>query len=567
MKGHFNIGSTGPKDGGKLARRDHAKMAKTRTKRTMSPTNSQQNTNTNRTLNLNKDKVKEAISPSVAECLRAVFAAFLWHEGIVHDAMACASFLKFHPSLPKQGALVVTRQAVIQTTDKQKQEQKARQRHSVEVINAGNYLYIQPSTVEALTRSAANANANRNRKKQKTVIKEEVQENVKLDSLPEFQTVAVLPPALKSLVFLWEELSTNCLQTIEQRSVLPSPISQIQTMKLGKRPEKRPREDKAKEREKKNSRKKKEWKPVGRGNGGEVLGGIERETICELCGMMFPHPVTYHMKMMHPGCGWHAGGKGYNSGGNYCIGWAGNCGDGGIGGSSWYLICDTCRDKYLRARKLKLAKKFLTGMTKKKNASAKVVSPVSSPSGNETHIIMKNNAMFLLDLASASGLNIPKQQRRPSQTLSSVAENYSPPEAAGPFPPTGPFQCLQALGVHHSQSHDERYYEETLRRQNGHQNAYEGNVMANTTNGRVRSLCCTFRSEDCSSDKLFPFFVQPLSECPMSDSDGEGGKGRGIFHRSVSMSTGAPWTRNSNDGRVVMMRKRNNSSSEMNTGL
>lgn len=129
------------------------------------------------------------------------------------------------------------------------------------MINAGNYLYIQPSTVEALTRSAANANANRNRKKQKTVIKEEVQENGKLDSLPEFQTVAVLPPALKSLVFLWEELSTNCLQTIQQRSVLPSPISQMQTMKLGKRPEKRPREDKLKERERKSSRKKKEWKP------------------------------------------------------------------------------------------------------------------------------------------------------------------------------------------------------------------------------------------------------------------------------------------------------------------
>ncbi|XP_043522651.1 E3 ubiquitin-protein ligase highwire-like [Frieseomelitta varia] len=541
MKGHFSIGSTGPKDGVKLTRRDHTKVVKTRTKRTMSPSNTQQSASTSRTLNLSKDKVKEAISPSVAECLRAVFAAFLWHEGIVHDAMACASFLKFHPSLPKQGALVVTRQTVIQSTDKQKQEQKARQRHSVEVINAGNYLYIQPSTVEALTRSAANANANRNRKKQKTVIKEEVPESGKLDSLPEFQTVAVLPPALKSLVFLWEELSTNCLQTIQQRSVLPSPISQIQTMKLGKRPEKRPREDKLKEREKKSSRKKKEWKPVGRGNGSEVLGGIERETICELCGLMFPHPVTYHMKMMHPGCGWHAGGKGYNSGGNYCIGWAGNCGDGGVGGSSWYLICDTCRDKYLRARKLKLAKKFLTGMTKKKNGSSKIVSPVSSPNESETHIIMKNNAMFLLDLASASGLNIPKQQRRPSQTLSSVAENYSPPEAAGPFPPTGPFQCLQALGVHHSQSHDERYYEETLRRQNGQQTGYDGgNVMANTTNGR------------------------PLSECP-SDNDSESGKGRGIFHRSVSMSTGAPWARNSNDGRVVIMRKRNNSSSEMNT--
>lgn len=52
---------------------------------------------------------KSAMPPSFAESLRAVFAALLWHEGIVHDAMACASFLKFHPSLPKEGALVVTR--------------------------------------------------------------------------------------------------------------------------------------------------------------------------------------------------------------------------------------------------------------------------------------------------------------------------------------------------------------------------------------------------------------------------------------------------------------------------
>lgn len=52
----------------------------------------------------------------------------------------------------------------------------------------------------------------------------------------------------------------------------------------------------------------------------------------------------------------------------------------------------------------------------------------------------------------------------------------------------------------------------------------------------------------------------------MSDSDIESGKYRGMFHRSVSMSTGAPWAKNSNDGRVVMMRKRNNSSSEMTNG-
>ena len=45
------------------------------------------------------------------------------------------------------------------------------------------------------------------------------------------------------------------------------------------------------------------------------------------------------MKTAHPGCGGHAGSKGYNSGGHYCGGWAGNCGDGGVGGSSWYGFC------------------------------------------------------------------------------------------------------------------------------------------------------------------------------------------------------------------------------------
>lgn len=39
-------------------------------------------------------------------------------------------------------------------------------------------------------------------------------------------------------------------------------------------------------------------------------------------------------------------GKGFNSVGTFCEGWAGNCGEGGKGASSWYLMCDTCRDKY-----------------------------------------------------------------------------------------------------------------------------------------------------------------------------------------------------------------------------
>lgn len=39
-------------------------------------------------------------------------------------------------------------------------------------------------------------------------------------------------------------------------------------------------------------------------------------------------------------------GKGYNSIGTLCEGWAGNCGEGGKGASSWYLMCGTCREKY-----------------------------------------------------------------------------------------------------------------------------------------------------------------------------------------------------------------------------
>ena len=57
----------------------------------------------------------------------------------------------------------------------------------------------------------------------------------------------------------------------------------------------------------------------------------DKESVCELCGGSYPHPITYHMKRFHSGCGRHAGGQGYNSGGNYCGGWAGNCGDGGMG--------------------------------------------------------------------------------------------------------------------------------------------------------------------------------------------------------------------------------------------
>ncbi|GMT09517.1 hypothetical protein PFISCL1PPCAC_813, partial [Pristionchus fissidentatus] len=40
-----------------------------------------------------------SLRPSIVDCIRSVFGAFLWHEHLVKDAMAAATYLKFHPNL------------------------------------------------------------------------------------------------------------------------------------------------------------------------------------------------------------------------------------------------------------------------------------------------------------------------------------------------------------------------------------------------------------------------------------------------------------------------------------
>lgn len=166
--------------------------------------------------------------------------------GVVHDAMACASFLKFHPTLPKQGALVITRHGssdppVDKRCHELTKEEKARQRHSVEVTPAaGNILNIQPSTLESLTRSAANASANRSRARK--ITENTIKEGITTEKFPPetnlCHTVSVLPPALKCLVFLWEELSSNCMDFITQNATIGSPINKAckdqENIKLGK---------------------------------------------------------------------------------------------------------------------------------------------------------------------------------------------------------------------------------------------------------------------------------------------------------------------------------------------
>lgn len=113
---------------------------------------------------------KRALPAGLAESFRAVFAAFLWHEGLAHDAMACSSFLKFHPSLPKRSALTFANDEIRQDILLSR-EQRARQRYSVEVANAGNYLNIRPSTLETLNKSGQSSISNRRNRKVNAEVK------------------------------------------------------------------------------------------------------------------------------------------------------------------------------------------------------------------------------------------------------------------------------------------------------------------------------------------------------------------------------------------------------------
>lgn len=330
---------------------------------------------------------KKALPPALAESLRAVFAAFLWHEGIVHDAMACASFLKFHPTLSKQGAVVVTRGEAKDAS--LTREQKAQQRHSVEVANAGSYLNIRPSTLEALAKSGNSSVHNRRRG-----------DKCKLHSLPEI--VTVLPPALRCLVYLWEQLCLNCVQLVQSNAV-----ASFGDQPAKESPPNRSARDIFGEFncESRKGRKKKK----------------DEGSYCEMCEIFLPIPVTYHMRVVHPGCGKSANGKGYNSVGTYCKGWAGNCGDGGKGATSWYLLCEKCRDKNLPGQKnINLNCSPQCQGDKLESLFGLKTSLIVN---SDIYTMMKENALFLLELSSNGIGSLTADQKRSPQQIPIMTED------------------------------------------------------------------------------------------------------------------------------------------------
>nr|AOV18880.1 myc binding protein 2 [Lymnaea stagnalis] len=535
----FTIGTASPKDDVRLspksARKDRSRLSRSKRERASSPSTQdtaplQRNRSSSASKILERGRgvlVKEALSPAAAECLRAVFAAFMWHEGIVHDAMACASFLKFHPDLTKEMS------KFIKEKKHQSSAEPKRQRHATESskdkpskrkenINESRVRFnLEPQYSDAdkdhcdemRPRSASSRTAGSSTldvplkpllcesksdagvdgaykydgANKKPVERHQSDGGAFLLSLAGNQSKGEketqLPKTLQHLVHFWEELSESVVHVMNQDTVPPSPA-------MAARIKQHERREKDKDKEKKMKKRKglkppplpimdgpgggmgniavraqglfgeavaRMFRPPG-GGGGDIgaaaaaVGGAGEDTFCELCLGYFPHPVTYHMRQAHPGCGKHASGKGFNSSGLFGGGWAGNCGEGGIGECSWYLMCEKCRDKYMKERKTYKEK----GRRSKKKSSTAGSKPQNFLSPLEPHHILKNNAQFLLELASASGLSLPKHNKtRPlslpphsDMYLPSVSEYGADPD---PFPPV-PFQYLNLHNAGNSDS-------------------------------------------------------------------------------------------------------------------
>ena len=371
-------------------------------------------------------KVRKALSPAVAKCMRAVFTAFMWHEGITHDAMACASYLKFHPELMKDTG---KQKSMENESDKEPEKNIKELNKPGEITGKdeddkkGDDLKQKESRETISVESTETAVAESSETSEESLQKKDSTEK-------ETKTELKLPATLRHLVTFWDELVGGIQLATSKK--LPQP--KVPELKLRAKIVERP------ETEAPDRKDKPKGKPKAAGPG---------QTICELCDEPFQNPVTYHMKRAHPGCGKHAAGQGYNSGGTFCGGWAGNCGDGGHGGSTWYLMCNSCHDKYLDQKKEQMLAQ--DKRTKQAGIIIKMVSgkpKFKNPTSTDSHNIITDNCKFLLELESASGskvddVNRMKSPDAPQPGKTSWEHNQQPDQSMFPRQ----FQYLRGISV------------------------------------------------------------------------------------------------------------------------
>lgn len=237
----------------------------------------------------------------------------------------------------------------------------------MEVANAEAY----SSALDSLAKSGFSSIYNRRRG---------MQERQKLQSLPE--VVTVLPPALRCLVFLWEQLCSRSVEIVQSADEFNTTDHETTPLRPPRNRNEHIFEDLSKV-ESNAATKRTTQKETDR----------ELANYCELCDLLLAIPVTYHMRAVHAGCGMSSKGKGYNSVGTYCNGWAGNCGEGGKGATSWYLLCEMCRGNYIAQQK-----KLLSGSSQQADTAygLRAMRRINMDAFKN----MKENALFLLELSN-----------------------------------------------------------------------------------------------------------------------------------------------------------------------
>jgi len=362
------------------------------------------------------------------------------------------------------------------------------------------------------------------------------------------ETGASLPPTLSYLVLFWEELCQCTLKKMmENDCVVTCDKSEVDERRLAGS---------------KNC--KDESAPLaaaaalhgnlfGRAADERVVAGSaepQGDVLCELCGVEFAHPVTYHMRLAHPGCGRPAGGQGYNSGGSFCGGWAGSCGDGGVGGSTWYLMCDVCRTKYLRDKKRgTAAASGSRGKERQKKASLRkrVSDAVSVGASSQVpaHWLIYSNAMFVLELtgggASSTGgghLSAVSEDVTSATPVTKVTRatpvtsSLSPVGDDSSFP-RGPFLYLQLHGKavdDESDSDDARYFQHVS------VGGLDRSVSDSYRHTRHRPVSTYHTDDPITSRTASAVFQRSVSE--MASIGGHHGGGDGLARRKGSGETG-----------------------------
>ncbi|XP_077518796.1 MYC binding protein highwire isoform X2 [Amblyomma americanum] len=520
MKGHFSIGSNSsreesPRISPKMSRRERSSAGGTRhmLRGKRERIHSEHTERPAAT-----EPFRQGLSPSVAECLRAVFCAFLWHEGVVHDAMACASYLKFNPDLRKS----ITKRTVSAAAPTK--EQKARFRHSVEVTSPSLLQLQQLETLQC------NEPLNENIKSKRAFAPATTSDQVTQEGGSVQEDVTVdLPRALRFLVLLWEQVTSVCKQAIKEQVVLPSLFSSNKTFQCFKQAFVRCSE-------RRKTKKKRGYRSAVVNSQASVG---EKESVCELCGLAFVPASSYQVRQPHPGCGDGAATKNFN--GLLCNSWTGSCGDGGPSSSSSHLLCDRCREKLCQAgggQRSSLGSRHRSGSV---STAARV-----APSAQDTiHHNMKSNAMFLLELSS-SGM----RSRRSGLPSLAEGETLLP---SNQFAVAGPIQYFNTLGL----SADALSSGEDLV-------PSEPGTSSSQTAEADAELVAALNGNEAVEDN---FAAERSDEAGLCPAIGAKAGGR-VFHRSVSVGlTQLDWTEKDlaevaiQEARaVVVPRKRNNSS-------